>query len=161
MVHAIWSGGELATPIRRTVEDYLREVMTMIDFPDVTETQAVDFICSGCEAPYKVVRVKADARPPDRPIHCTVCKLPLPPTHGEYVLKYFLASRAKAQQAGVRPNRAAQARDAQAREMAGQEIDRLIDPSATDEERQSRKRRLLRGPKEFRDIRDKHTKSKR
>jgi hypothetical protein len=67
LVHAIWSGGELATPIRRTVQDYLREVMTMIDFPDVTETQAVDFICSGCEAPYKVVRVKADARPPGRP----------------------------------------------------------------------------------------------
>jgi hypothetical protein len=40
-----------------------------------------------------------------------------------------------------------------AREMAGREIDRLIDPSATDEERQRRKRRLLKGPKEFRDIR--------
>jgi hypothetical protein len=44
--------------------------------------------------------------------------------------------------------------------MAGQEIDRLIDPSTTDEERQRRKRRLLKGPKEFRDIRDNRTKSK-
>ena len=35
------------------------------------------------------------------------------------------------------------------REMASQEIDRLSDPSATDEERQRRKRRLLKGPKEF------------
>jgi hypothetical protein len=38
--------------------------------------------------------------------------------------------------------------------MASQEIDRLGDPSATDEERQFRKRRLLGGPKEFRDFRD-------
>jgi hypothetical protein len=37
--------------------------------------------------------------------------------------------------------------------MASQEIDRLGDPLATDEERQLRKRRLIRGPKEFRDIR--------
>jgi hypothetical protein len=37
--------------------------------------------------------------------------------------------------------------------MASQEIDRLGDPSATDEERQLRKRRLIRGPNEFRDIR--------
>jgi hypothetical protein len=43
---------------------------------------------------------------------------------------------------GVRPKRAAKAQ-----EMAAQEIDRLIDPSAPDEERQRRKRRLLKGPK--------------
>jgi hypothetical protein len=43
---------------------------------------------------------------------------------------------------GVRPKRAAKAQ-----EMAAQEIDRLIDPSAPDEERQRRKRRLLEGPK--------------
>jgi hypothetical protein len=48
----------------------------------------------------------------------------------------------------VRPKRAAKAQ-----EMAAQEIDRLIDPSAPDEERQRRKRRLLKGPKEFRDVR--------
>jgi hypothetical protein len=39
-----------------------------------------------------------------------------------------------------------------ASEMAGQEIDRLGDQSAPAEERESRKRRLLKGPKEFRDI---------
>jgi hypothetical protein len=38
-------------------------------------------------------------------------------------------------------------------EMAGREIDRLGDPSATDEERQRRKRKLITAPKEFRDIR--------
>jgi hypothetical protein len=43
-------------------------------------------------------------------------------------------------------------RAATASEMAAHEIDRLIDPSATDEERQPRKRRLIKGPKEFRDI---------
>jgi hypothetical protein len=37
--------------------------------------------------------------------------------------------------------------------MAGEEIDRLGDPLATDEERQLRKQRLIKGPQEFRDIR--------
>jgi hypothetical protein len=40
-----------------------------------------------------------------------------------------------------------------ASQMAGKAIDRLGDLGATDEERESRKRRLLKGPKEFRDIR--------
>jgi len=40
-----------------------------------------------------------------------------------------------------------------AAELAAQQIDQLSDPSATDEERQTRKRRLLKGPKEFRNIR--------
>jgi predicted transcriptional regulator len=44
-------------------------------------------------------------------------------------------------------------RTTKATEMAAQEIDRLSDPSATDEERQLRKRRLIKGPKELRDIR--------
>jgi hypothetical protein len=37
--------------------------------------------------------------------------------------------------------------------MAGQQIDKLADSSTTHEERQQRKRRLLKGPTEFRDIR--------
>jgi Phage terminase large subunit (GpA) len=56
---------------------------------------------------------------------------------------------------GVRTKRAAKAR-----EMASQEIDRLSDPSATDEERKRRKRRLLKGPKEFRDVRGNRPKFK-
>jgi hypothetical protein len=40
-----------------------------------------------------------------------------------------------------------------ASEMAGEQIDKLADSSATDEERHRRKRRLLKGPGEFRDIR--------
>ena len=47
-----------------------------------------------------------------------------------------------ASRTGVRTKKAAKAS-----EMAAQEIDRLIDPSAPDEERQRRKRRLLKGPK--------------
>ncbi len=39
-------------------------------------------------------------------------------------------------------------------DLASTQVDRLLDPSAPDEERQRRKRRLLKGPKEFRDMRD-------
>jgi Arc/MetJ-type ribon-helix-helix transcriptional regulator len=42
-----------------------------------------------------------------------------------------------------------------ATEMAAREIDLLGDQSATGEERASRKRKLIRGPKEFRDMRRK------
>jgi transcriptional regulator with XRE-family HTH domain len=42
-----------------------------------------------------------------------------------------------------------------AAEMAAREIDRLDDKSATGEERASRKRKLIAGPKEFRGIRGK------
>jgi hypothetical protein len=37
--------------------------------------------------------------------------------------------------------------------MAGEQIDKLIEPSTPAEERHKRKRRLLKGPGEFRDIR--------
>src|SRR5262245_53218922 len=55
------------------------------------------------------------------------------------------------QKASGRPKRAAKAR-----EIAGQAVDRLIDPSAPDEERHRRKGRLLKGPKS-----DKRAKLKR
>jgi hypothetical protein len=42
---------------------------------------------------------------------------------------------------------------AKASDIAGKQIDRMSDGYATDDERASRKRRLLKGPKEFRDIR--------
>ena len=41
-----------------------------------------------------------------------------------------------------------------AQELASTQLDKLIDPSATDEERETRKRRLLKGPREFREIRN-------
>jgi hypothetical protein len=46
-------------------------------------------------------------------------------------------------------------------ELAAQEIDKLIDPSIPDEERKMRKRRLLRGPQEFQNIRADVSKRKR
>ena len=45
-------------------------------------------------------------------------------------------------------------------ELAAQEIDRLLEPSIPEEERHRRKRRLLKGPKEFRDIRGDLSKQK-
>ena len=42
---------------------------------------------------------------------------------------------------------------ARASDMAARQIDKLADASATNEERERRKRRLLKGPKEFRDSR--------
>ena len=49
---------------------------------------------------------------------------------------------------------------AKAAEMAGEELDRLIDKSVPAEEQATRKRRLLKGPREFRDIR-KHRPAKK
>jgi hypothetical protein len=46
-------------------------------------------------------------------------------------------------------------------DLAAQELDKLIDPSTPDEERKARKQRLLRGPKEFLDIRGDLSKAKR
>jgi len=57
----------------------------------------------------------------------------------------------------TRRRRSAPNRAAKASEMAAQEIDRISDPSATKEERQLLKRRLIKGPREFRDI---HKKSR-
>ena len=45
-----------------------------------------------------------------------------------------------------------------ARAMAGKQIDRLVNQSMPVGERAGRKRRLLKGPKEFREIREDHSK---
>jgi hypothetical protein len=64
--------------------------------------------------------------------------------------------------AGMQPTRRRGPKaKSKARDLAGQEIDKLGDPSATDEERQQRKRRLLKGPREFRDFRSDLPKPKR
>jgi hypothetical protein len=62
----------------------------------------------------------------------------------------------KAREPGSRAKRAAKAAD-----MAGQKIDQLGDMSAPDEERAQRKRRLIKGPSEFREMRGDAPKSKR
>ena len=48
---------------------------------------------------------------------------------------------------------------AKARNLADEEINKLTDQSATAEQRQERKQRLLKGPMEFRDIRGRKPKS--
>ncbi len=49
---------------------------------------------------------------------------------------------------------------ARATKLAVEQVERLIDPALSPEERERSKRRLIKGPGEFRDIRDR-TKSKR
>jgi hypothetical protein len=49
---------------------------------------------------------------------------------------------------------------AKASDMAGRRIDKIGDPSATAEERQDRKRSLIKGPREFRDMRGDQPKPK-
>ena len=70
------------------------------------------------------------------------------PSRPEAIRRLVEIALGIAQRAGVRTKKAAKAA-----EMASEEIDRLGDFSATDEERQQRKRRLIRGPKEFLDLR--------
>ncbi len=77
------------------------------------------------------------------------------PSRSESIRRLVELGLASAQRAGARGKKAAKAS-----EMAGQEIDRLADPSATEEERQLRKRRLIKGPKEFRDMRSNRSRAK-
>jgi hypothetical protein len=53
----------------------------------------------------------------------------------------------------ARSRPASRARAGKAHEMAGKQLDQLADQSATAEEQASRKRRLLKGPEEFRGVR--------
>src|SRR5262252_11208439 len=72
------------------------------------------------------------------------------PTRPEAILRLVERGLETIHRRESAPNRAAKAS-----EMAAREVDRISDPSATEEERQLRKRRLIKGPKEFRDIRKK------
>lgn len=105
--------------------------------------------CPTCEKTQKMIFEVLQASGPNgrdaAHIVCAHCKSIVATLHA-----------ASARHADARPKRARKAR-----EIADRAIEGLIDPSATAEERQSRKRRLLKGPKEFRDIRGKHSKSKR
>ena len=69
------------------------------------------------------------------------------PSRAEAVRRLVELGLAITQRTRMRTKKAAQAA-----EMANHELDRLGDPLATDEERQLRKRRLIKGPKEFRDL---------
>ena len=64
-------------------------------------TEAADFMCPRCTSRYKLVRVRANPELPSGLIHCRVCKEPLAPTDGEYVLKYFLVDNAARKHNGI------------------------------------------------------------
>ncbi len=70
------------------------------------------------------------------------------PSRAEAVRRLVELGLAIGRRARMRTKKAAQAA-----EMANHELDRLGDPLATDEERQLRKRRLIKGPKEFQELR--------
>jgi hypothetical protein len=53
----------------------------------------------------------------------------------------------------VRPSQPSRARAVRAKEMAAKTIDSLTDPAASTKEVANRKRRLLKGPEEFREAR--------
>jgi hypothetical protein len=60
-----------------------------------------------------------------------------------------------------RPKQTFRTRADRAHAMAGDQLDQLADDSATAQERANRKRRLLRGPEEFQDVRVDRTVTKK
>lgn len=62
--------------------------------------------------------------------------------------------------AKARPKQASTARTGRANEMAARQLDRLVDKSAPAAEQAIRKRRLLKGPEEFREVRVDRVKQK-
>jgi hypothetical protein len=62
---------------------------------------------------------------------------------------------------GAKTKQAPAARADRARELAGQAIDKIGDPAAHPEERAHRRRRLTKGPEEFREVRVDRPKGKK
>jgi hypothetical protein len=76
-------------------------------------------------------------------------KQPEAPSRTDAIRRLVELGLAGSQPIGKRNPKAA----SKASELAGEQIDKLADSSATNDERRSRKQRLLKGPGEFRDIR--------
>lgn len=77
------------------------------------------------------------------------------PTHSEAIrrpVQLGLTVRA------IKPKQAPLARAVRAKELAAQVIDKMGDPAASTEQRDERRRRLTKGPPEFRDVRVDRTK---
>jgi hypothetical protein len=96
--------------------------------------------------PVTAIRLAADLR---AVIDAWALKQDDRPSRSEAIRRLIEFGLARARPATLHEKKAA----SKASKMAGREIDNLGDESATDEERASRKRRLLKGPKEFRDLR--------
>jgi predicted Zn finger-like uncharacterized protein len=52
-----------------------------------------DFICPGCQALYRIVRMKSESGAAYMPVPCKVCRQPMAATEGDDVLKYFLVRK--------------------------------------------------------------------
>ena len=90
--------------------------------------------------------------PPDelKSIDAWIKTQPAPrPSRPEAIRRLVQQALAGAQ----RPHKRSKEAASKAREMAGQELDRLSDASLPADERERRKRRLTKGPGEFRDMR--------
>jgi hypothetical protein len=96
--------------------------------------------------PVTAIRLAADLR---AAIDAWALKQDDRPSRSKAIRRLIEFGLARAQPATLHGKKAA----SKASKMAGRKIDNLGDESATDEERASRKRRLLKGPREFRDLR--------
>jgi Arc/MetJ-type ribon-helix-helix transcriptional regulator len=96
--------------------------------------------------PATTIRLAADLR---AAIDAWSLKLDDRPSRSEAIRRLIEFGLARAQPATRYEKKA----ESKASKMAGREIDNLGDGSTTDKERARRKRRLLKGPKEFRKLR--------
>jgi len=103
--------------------------------------------------PVTAIRLSADMR---ERVDKWAAGEPDKPVRSEAIRRLMELGLASTQPAGPSGKKAAY----KASKLARREIDRLGDQSATDDERESRKQRLLKGPKEFRDIRGDPPKAK-
>jgi hypothetical protein len=69
----------------------------------MVKNNPTDFVCPGCQAGYKLVRVKSE--PPSRnfELNCKICKQPLVSIDGGDILKYFLIRRPRERQVQIPP----------------------------------------------------------
>jgi hypothetical protein len=71
---------------------------------DMNPDHPQDFACPQCQARYKVVRMTAEPGAfHHTPPQCKVCRQPLASSEGDYILKYFLVSRAQGRERDARP----------------------------------------------------------
>jgi Arc/MetJ-type ribon-helix-helix transcriptional regulator len=114
--------------------------------------------------PHKVVAQNKAGRPPTREDPLSAIRLPpkLTAAIDKWTEENGVTSRSEAIRRLVGLGLAAASQPLRRRnleaaskalQLAAQEIDKLLEPSIPEEERHRRKRRLLKGPKEFRDIR--------
>jgi len=66
----------------------------------MSKTHPQDFACPGCQARYKIVRIKSDSGEIYQALQCMVCQHQLASMDSDDMLKYFLVSRPKTKESG-------------------------------------------------------------